>query len=163
MTISYVENLSTWKSVMWSNFSTWQIFLHGPGPSARDKYEVCLSQIKSWVALSSLVVCLLRALCAQTWYLSRADGPGPWRKICHVEKFQISIHLPWGEIWNFSLLIMWRQSRFLHITKSLSKGGTFSPWPTMQTPQWLRSSGRSSPVYLSSPEFDLSSPSPPNK
>ena len=29
MTICYVENLSTWKSVMWSNFSTWQIFFHG--------------------------------------------------------------------------------------------------------------------------------------
>ena len=51
-----------------------------------------------------------------TSYLSRVHGSYPWRKICHVEKFQISIHLSWGEIWNFSPLIMWRQSRFLHIT-----------------------------------------------
>ena len=29
-------------------------------------------------------------------------GRCPWRKICHVEKFQISIHDRCGEIWNFT-------------------------------------------------------------
>ena len=32
LTICYVENLSTWKSVIWTNFSTWQIFFHGYHP-----------------------------------------------------------------------------------------------------------------------------------
>ena len=39
-----------------------------------------------------------------------------WRKICHVEKFQISIHDKCGEIWNFSKSVMWKHSRFLHMT-----------------------------------------------
>ena len=32
LTICHMENLSTWQSVMWRNFSTWQIFLHGHCP-----------------------------------------------------------------------------------------------------------------------------------
>ena len=41
MTICYVENLSTWKSVMWSNFSTWQIFFHGYNPVYGPDYDEC--------------------------------------------------------------------------------------------------------------------------
>ena len=46
-----------------------------------------------------------------------------WRKICHVEKFQISMHDRCGEIWNFSTCgvisnfstwQMWRNLKFLH-------------------------------------------------
>ena len=35
--------------------------------------------------------------CHHTWYLSRAHRLGPWRKISHVEKFQISAHETCGE------------------------------------------------------------------
>ena len=47
-----------------------------------------------------------------------------WRKICHVEKFQISMRGKCGEIWNFStcgvisnfaIWKMWRNLKFLHI------------------------------------------------
>ena len=46
-----------------------------------------------------------------------------WRKICHVEKFQIYMHERFGEIWNFSTCgvisnfstwQMWRNLKFLH-------------------------------------------------
>ena len=46
-----------------------------------------------------------------------------WRKICHVEKFQIYMHERCGEIWNFSTCgvisnfstwQMWRNLKFLH-------------------------------------------------
>ena len=36
--------------------------------------------------------------------------------ICHVETIQISPHLSYGEIWNFSPSTMWRKFRFLHMT-----------------------------------------------
>ena len=36
--------------------------------------------------------------------------------ICHVETIQISPHLSYGEIWNFSPSTMWRKFRFLHRT-----------------------------------------------
>ena len=39
-----------------------------------------------------------------------------WRKICHVEKFQIFIHDRCGDIWNLSTSVMWRYFRFPHIT-----------------------------------------------
>ena len=35
-----------------------------------------------------------------TWYLSWAHGPGPLRKICHVEKFQISVKIL-NNLWSF--------------------------------------------------------------
>ena len=47
-----------------------------------------------------------------------------WRKICHVEKFQIYMHDRCGEIWNFSTFgvisnfstwQMWRNLTFLHM------------------------------------------------
>ena len=47
-----------------------------------------------------------------------------WRKICHVEKFQIYMHDRCGEIWNFSTFEvisnfstwqMWRNLTFLHM------------------------------------------------
>ena len=47
-----------------------------------------------------------------------------WRKICHVEKFQIYMHDRCGEIWNFSTCRvisnfctwqMWRNLTFLHM------------------------------------------------
>ena len=50
--------------------------------------------------------------------------PDMWRKICHVEKFQISMRDKCGEIWNFStcgvisnfaIWKMWRNLKFLHI------------------------------------------------
>ena len=46
-----------------------------------------------------------------------------WRKVCHVEKFQIYMHERCGEIWNFSTCKvisnlytwqMWRHLKFLH-------------------------------------------------
>ena len=46
-----------------------------------------------------------------------------WRKICHMEKFQIYMHERCGEIWNFSTCAvisnyskwqMWRNLKFLH-------------------------------------------------
>ena len=46
-----------------------------------------------------------------------------WRKICHVEKFQIYMHERCGKIWNFSTCgvisnfstwQMWRNLKFLH-------------------------------------------------
>ena len=50
--------------------------------------------------------------------------PDMWRKICHVEKFQISMRDKCEEIWNFSICgvisnfaiwKMWRNLKFLHI------------------------------------------------
>ena len=44
MTICYVENLSTWKSVMWTNFFMWQTdFFPRVARGTRDKYQVCES------------------------------------------------------------------------------------------------------------------------
>ena len=44
MTICYVENLSTWKSLMWTNFFMWQTdFFPRVARGTRDKYQVCES------------------------------------------------------------------------------------------------------------------------
>ena len=49
-------------------------------------------------------------------FVTGTTGRTCGEKICHVEKFQISSHLPCGEIWNCSTSIMWRKLRFLHMT-----------------------------------------------
>ena len=50
--------------------------------------------------------------------------PDMWRKICHVEKFQISLRDKYGEIWyistwgvfsNIAIWKMWINLKFLHI------------------------------------------------
>ena len=46
----------------------------------------------------------LATFCVHTWYLSRADGPGPWRK-----------NLSCGEISKFCTWNMWRKLKFVHM------------------------------------------------
>ena len=59
-----------------------------------------------------------------TWYLSPIPPIYLWRKNCHVEKFQISMHDKCGDFWNFSTCRvisnlstwqMWRNLNFLHM------------------------------------------------
>ena len=62
------------------------------------------------------------AHCTYNWYkklqkqLKQLSARYPWRKICHVETFQISKHNKSGEVWNFSTSAMWIRLRFLHMT-----------------------------------------------